>query len=74
MRAHRAVAVLNDSRLLMSKSTGRLMGICSQAAAGGQPRMQWRQAPIQIEGRRYFNVSRPQNAAVAGAAAAATAA
>ncbi|KAI0121069.1 P-loop containing nucleoside triphosphate hydrolase protein [Xylariales sp. AK1849] len=73
MRAQRSVAVLNDSRLLGSKCSARFMGICSQAP-GTQSQVQWRQAPIQIEGRRYFNVSRPRRAALGGAAAAASAA
>lgn len=73
MRGLRAAAVLSDSRLLTSKCSGRFMGICSQGVSS-QPRVQWREAPVQIEGRRYFNVSRQKRAAVGNAAAAAQAA
>ncbi|KAK6859694.1 translation elongation factor G [Apiospora arundinis] len=38
------------------------------------PQMRWRQAPLQIEGRRYFNVSRPRLAVGGNVAAAASAA
>ncbi|ORY70237.1 elongation factor G 1 precursor [Pseudomassariella vexata] len=73
MRVQRAVAALNNGRILSSKCSGRFMGIVSQKASG-PPTTQWRQAPLQIEGRRYFNVSRPRRAAPVNAAAAASAA
>ncbi|KAK8104300.1 Elongation factor G- mitochondrial [Apiospora kogelbergensis] len=73
MRGSRAALSLADSGLLTSKCGARFMGIASQAPAGA-PQMRWRQAPLQIEGRRYFNVSRPKLAVGGNVAAAASAA
>ncbi|KAK6821023.1 elongation factor tu GTP binding domain-containing protein [Apiospora arundinis] len=73
MRGSKAALSLADSRLLTSKCSARFMGIASQAPAGA-PQMRWRQAPLQIEGRRYFNVSRPRLAVGGNVAAAASAA
>ncbi|KAK7961853.1 Elongation factor G- mitochondrial [Apiospora aurea] len=74
MRGARAALSLADSRLLTSKCSARFMGIASQASSTGTPQMQWRQAPLQIQGRRYFNVSRPRLAVGGNVAAAASAA
>ncbi|KAK8064631.1 putative translation elongation factor EF-G- mitochondrial [Apiospora phragmitis] len=73
MRGSRAALSLADSGLLTSKCSARFMGIASQASTG-TPQMQWRQAPLQIQGRRYFNVSRPRLAVSGNVAAAASAA
>lgn len=74
------MASLADGRLLTSKCTTRFMGIATPAAvvAAGSPpqppQFRFRQAPMQIQGRRYFNVSRSRSAAVVGGANAAAAA
>ncbi|KAI1165781.1 elongation factor G 1 [Nemania serpens] len=71
MRAQRAIAVLNDSRILATKSgIARLnLAIASRAFASRAP-SQFIVAPLRVEGRRYFSLTAPRYAAVSSAAAA----
>lgn len=50
------------------------MGIATLAQGTTTPKVQWRQAPLQIEGRRYFNASRPRTYAAPASTNAASAA
>ncbi|KAK7752994.1 Elongation factor G, mitochondrial [Diatrype stigma] len=69
MRAQRAVAALNDGRVLGSRCSARFLTIRPTIPSSSPAPMI--AAPVQIDGRRYFNLSRPRFAAVSGAASAA---
>ncbi|KAI1108823.1 elongation factor G 1 [Nemania sp. NC0429] len=71
MRVQRAIAVLNDSRILASRSgIARLnQAIASRAFTSRAP-SQFIVAPLRVEGRRYFSLTAPRYAAVSAAAAA----
>ncbi|KAI1334549.1 elongation factor G 1 [Xylariaceae sp. FL0016] len=67
MRAQRAVAVLNDSRIIGSRCTARYLPRASGAPSPAQLMI----APLRVEGKRYFSLTRPRFAAAASGAAAA---
>ncbi|KAI1818274.1 elongation factor G 1 [Poronia punctata] len=69
MRAQRAIAVINDSRILSSRSGLRKLNIASKAFTSQAP-SQYVVAPLRVEGRRYFSLTRPRFAASASNAAA----
>ncbi|KAI0837026.1 translation elongation factor G [Hypoxylon sp. FL0890] len=70
MRVQRAVAVLNDSRILGSRYSARFLSVGSRAPGSRSP-APLIAAPVRIEGRRYFNLTKPRYAAVSAAASAA---
>ncbi|KAI1137369.1 translation elongation factor G [Hypoxylon sp. FL0543] len=70
MRVQRAVAVLNDSRIVGSRCSARFLCVGSRAAGSRSP-APLIAAPLRVEGRRYFNLTKPRYAAVSAAATAA---
>ncbi|KAI0380347.1 translation elongation factor G [Hypomontagnella monticulosa] len=70
MRVQRAAAVLNDSRILGSRCSARFLTIASRTP-GPSSTAPLIAAPLRIEGRRYFNLTKPRYATAAGAAASA---
>ncbi|KAI0451945.1 elongation factor G 1 [Xylaria acuta] len=70
MRVQRAIAVLNDSRILATRSGVSRLNIASQAFTTRAPE-QFIVAPLRVEGRRYFSLTRPRYAAAGAAASAA---
>ncbi|KAI1414179.1 translation elongation factor G [Hypoxylon sp. FL1857] len=70
MRVQRAVAVLNDSRILGSRYSARFLSVGSRAPGSRSP-APLIAAPLRVEGRRYFNLTKPRYAAVSAAASAA---
>ncbi|KAI1806483.1 translation elongation factor G [Daldinia bambusicola] len=70
MRVQRAVAVLNDSRILGSRCSARYLSVGSRVPGSRSP-AQLIAAPLRVEGRRYFNLTKPRFAAVSSAAASA---
>ncbi|TRX95109.1 hypothetical protein FHL15_004194 [Xylaria flabelliformis] len=70
MRVQRAIAVLNDSRILASKSGVSKLNIATRAFTSQAPK-QFIVAPLRVEGRRYFSLTRPRYAAASAAAGAA---
>ncbi|KAJ1324426.1 elongation factor G [Microdochium nivale] len=72
MRGHCAAAVLRDSRLRSHHHTARFLSLAARApSSGSQLRAPLIVAPIQINGRRYFSLTKPRHAAAGAAAAAA---
>ncbi|RYP13301.1 hypothetical protein DL767_010822 [Monosporascus sp. MG133] len=71
MRASRAVtAALGESRILGSRCSARFLSIRPTASVSPF-RGPLIAAPVQVGGRRYFNLTKPRFAAVSGAAGAA---
>ncbi|RYP62011.1 hypothetical protein DL770_009661 [Monosporascus sp. CRB-9-2] len=71
MRAPRAVtAALGDGRILASRCSARFLSI-RPAASVSSFRAPLIAAPVQVGGRRYFNLTKPRYAAASGAAGAA---
>ncbi|KAI1492912.1 translation elongation factor G [Biscogniauxia mediterranea] len=69
MRVQRAVAVLNGGgRTLSSRFNARFLCVGSQLPGARSP-MQFIAAPLRVEGRRYFNLTKPRFAAASSAAA-----
>ncbi|KAI0020145.1 elongation factor G 1 [Xylariomycetidae sp. FL0641] len=73
MRVQRAVAVVNDSRILSSRcqSIARQLSIAPRAPTTPRSAAQLAVAPLRVDGRRYFSLTRPRQAAANAAAAAA---
>ncbi|KAI1432835.1 elongation factor G 1 [Xylaria sp. CBS 124048] len=67
MRATRAFAVINDSRILSSRGGISRLNIASRAFTTRAP-TQFIVAPLRVEGRRYFSLTRSRYAAVVNAA------
>ncbi|KAK5632742.1 hypothetical protein RRF57_008456 [Xylaria bambusicola] len=70
MRAQRAIAVLNDSRILTTRGGVSKLNTVSRAFTARAP-TQFIVAPLRVEGRRYFSLTRPRYAAANAAAGAA---
>ncbi|KAI2627887.1 translation elongation factor G [Hypomontagnella submonticulosa] len=70
MRVQRAVAVLNGNRILGSRCSARFLTVASRTPGSSLP-APLIAAPLRIEGRRYFNLTKPRFAAAATAAASA---
>ena len=70
MRAQRAIAVLNDSRILTTRGGISKLNIVSRAFTARAP-SQFIVAPLRVEGKRYFSLTRPRYAAASAAAGAA---
>ncbi|RYP61973.1 hypothetical protein DL769_007486 [Monosporascus sp. CRB-8-3] len=71
MRAPRtATAALGDSRILGSRCSARFLSIRPTASVSSL-RVPLIAAPVQVGGRRYFNLTKPRYAAASGAAGAA---
>ncbi|KAI1264808.1 elongation factor G 1 [Xylariaceae sp. FL1019] len=70
MRVQRAVALLNDSRILATRCSTPQLNAASRTLANRAP-SRFMVAPLRVEGRRYFSLTRPRFAAVSGAAASA---
>ncbi|KAI8955718.1 elongation factor G 1 [Xylaria longipes] len=70
MRVQRAIAVLNDSRILTSRSGVSKLNVASRAFTTRAPK-QFIVAPLRVEGRRYFSLTGPRYAAATAAAGAA---
>ncbi|KAI1631053.1 translation elongation factor G [Biscogniauxia mediterranea] len=69
MRVQRAVAVLNGGgRTLSSRFNARFLCVGSQFPGARSP-VQFIAAPLRVEGRRYFNLTKPRFAAASSAAA-----
>ncbi|KAI0595548.1 translation elongation factor G [Biscogniauxia sp. FL1348] len=69
MRVSRAVAVLNGGgRTLSSRFNARFLCVSSQFP-GARSSVQFIAAPVRVEGRRYFNLTKPRFAAASSAAA-----
>jgi len=66
MRAQRAIAVINDSRILSSRCGLTKLNIASRAYTNRAP-SQFIVAPLRVEGRRYFSLTRPRYAAASAA-------
>lgn len=71
MRAKRVAVALSDSRILSSRCSARFLCIRPTTSAISSTPTPLIAAPIQVGGRRYFNLSKPRYAAVSGAASAA---
>ncbi|KAI0473473.1 elongation factor G 1 precursor [Xylariaceae sp. FL0804] len=72
MRVLRAAAVLHDSRIAGSRCSPRALGAAATAlSASRTPPAQFILAPLRVDGRRYFSLTRPRFAAVNASAAAA---
>ncbi|KAJ3570151.1 hypothetical protein NPX13_g5826 [Xylaria arbuscula] len=72
MRAQRAIAVLNDSRILTTRrGIAKLNAALSSRAFTAHARVpsQFIVAPVRVDGKRYFSLTRPRYAAAASAAA-----
>ncbi|KAI0410037.1 elongation factor G 1 [Xylaria palmicola] len=69
MRVQRAIAVLNDSRILTTRSGVSQLNIASRAFTTRAPK-QFIVAPLRVEGRRYFSLTRPRYAAANAVASA----
>ncbi|KAI1502493.1 mitochondrial elongation factor g 1-like protein [Biscogniauxia marginata] len=54
----RAVAVLNDGRILGSRYNARFLSLSSRTPGARSP-AQLIAAPLRVEGRRYFNLTKP---------------
>ncbi|KAI3340717.1 elongation factor G 1 [Ustulina deusta] len=70
MRAQRAIAVLNDSRILTTRGGVSKLNAVSRALTTRAP-SQFIVAPLRVEGRRYFSLTGPRYAAASAAGAAA---
>ncbi|KAI1423200.1 elongation factor G 1 [Xylaria sp. FL1777] len=70
MRAQRAIAVLNDSRILTTRGGVAQLNAASRAFTARAP-TQFIVAPLRVEGRRYFSLTAPRYAAASAAAGAA---
>ncbi|KAI1291552.1 elongation factor G 1 [Xylaria venustula] len=70
MGAQRAIAVLNDSRILFSRRGLSKLNATSRAFTTRAP-AQFIVAPLRVEGRRYFSLTGPRYAAASAAAGAA---
>ncbi|OTA94964.1 hypothetical protein M434DRAFT_394179 [Hypoxylon sp. CO27-5] len=70
MRVQRAVAVLNDSRLVGSRYSARFLSVGCRAP-GSRSAAPLIAAPLRVQGRRYFNLTKPRYASVSAAASAA---
>lgn len=70
MRAQRAIAVLNDSRILATQSGRAKLNLASRAFTT-RPPSQYIVAPLRVDGRRYFSLTGPRYAAASTAAGAA---
>ncbi|KAI4860168.1 translation elongation factor G [Hypoxylon rubiginosum] len=74
MRVQRAVSVLNGNRIVGSRCSPQFLSVGSRvlgASAGTRSPTPLIIAPLQVEGRRYFNLTKPRYAAVNAAASAA---
>ncbi|KAI1770780.1 mitochondrial elongation factor g 1-like protein [Hypoxylon cercidicola] len=74
MRVQCAVSVLNGSRLLGSRCNARFLSVGSRAlgaSAGARSPAPLIAAPLRVEGRRYFNLTKPRYSAANAAASAA---
>ncbi|KAH8162207.1 hypothetical protein CIB48_g6029 [Xylaria polymorpha] len=70
MKVQRTIAVLNDSRILTTRSGVSQLNIVSRAFTNRAPK-QFIIAPLRVEGRRYFSLTGPRYAAASAAATAA---
>ncbi|KAI0976917.1 elongation factor G 1 [Xylaria arbuscula] len=70
MGAQRAIAVLNDSRILFNRRGMSKLNAASRAFTTRAP-AQFIVAPLRVEGRRYFSLTGPRYAAASAAAGAA---
>ncbi|KAI0389112.1 elongation factor G 1 [Xylariaceae sp. FL0594] len=68
MRVQRAIAVINDSRILSSRSGLTKLNFASKAYTTRAP-SQIVIAPLRLQGRRYFSLTRPRFASASNAAA-----
>ncbi|KAI1179068.1 elongation factor G 1 [Nemania sp. FL0916] len=68
MRAARAIAVLNDSRILTSRIGISRLNHASRALTTRAP-SKFVVAPLRVDGRRYFSLTGPRYAAASAAAA-----
>ncbi|KAI0011910.1 mitochondrial elongation factor g 1-like protein [Xylariaceae sp. FL0662B] len=66
--ARRAAAVLSNSRILGSRCSARYLSVASRTPRTFSPLIA---APLRVDGRRYFNLTKPRHAAVSAAASAA---
>ncbi|KAL7620140.1 Elongation factor G, mitochondrial [Parahypoxylon ruwenzoriense] len=72
MRAQRVAAVLNDGRILGSRCSARYLSVASRAPGTRSPE-HLIAAPLRIDGRRYFSLTKPRFAAAAASDAASAA-
>ncbi|KAJ8120914.1 hypothetical protein ONZ43_g2507 [Nemania bipapillata] len=70
MRVQRAIAVVNDSRILASRSGVARLNIASRAFTTRAP-SKFIVAPLRVQGKRYFSLTGPRYAAASSAAEAA---
>ncbi|KAI1149039.1 elongation factor G 1 [Nemania diffusa] len=70
MRVQRAIAIVNDSRILASRSGVAKLNTASRAFATRAP-SQFIVAPLRVQGKRYFSLTGPRYAAASSAASAA---
>ncbi|KAI0427041.1 elongation factor G 1 [Xylaria sp. FL1042] len=70
MRVQRAIAVINDSRILTTRTGVSKLNTASRAFTARAP-TQFIVAPLRVEGRRYFSLTGPRYAAASAAAGAA---
>ncbi|KAI1077692.1 mitochondrial elongation factor g 1-like protein [Whalleya microplaca] len=73
MRVQRAAAVLSNSRILGSRCSARYLSLASTAPGARSP-AHLIAAPLRVDGRRYFNLTRPRYAAAAATSASSAAA
>ncbi|KAI1393026.1 translation elongation factor G [Hypoxylon trugodes] len=69
MRVQRAAAVLGDSRILGSRCSIRYLNMGARISGSQSPTQMI--APLRVDGRRYFNLTKPRYAAANAAASAA---
>ncbi|KAI2622374.1 translation elongation factor G [Hypoxylon sp. NC1633] len=70
MRVQRAVAALSDSRIVGTRCSARFLSVRSMAAETRSPATLI-VAPLRVEGRRYFNLTKPRYATPHASASAA---